>query len=84
MTLDDISLFSLFFSLRWFYGCLLATVIFHFWCVRYHGDWKSETQTVVSLLAFMHWLETGTLVLHNEVEEKLGCKFSSLCTIFSF
>ncbi|CAN4126150.1 unnamed protein product [Withania somnifera] len=39
---------------------------------RYHGDWKSETQTVVSLLAFMHWLETGTLVLHNEVEEKLG------------
>ncbi|XP_009784479.1 uncharacterized protein [Nicotiana sylvestris] len=39
---------------------------------RYHGDWKSETQTVVSLIAFMHWLETGTLVLHNEVEEKLG------------
>ncbi|PHT36596.1 hypothetical protein CQW23_24296 [Capsicum baccatum] len=39
---------------------------------RYHGDWKSETQTVVSLLAFMHWLETGTLVLHSEVEEKLG------------
>ncbi|XP_059296591.1 uncharacterized protein LOC132049704 [Lycium ferocissimum] len=39
---------------------------------RYHGDWKSETQTVVSLLAFMHWLETGALVLHSEVEEKLG------------
>ncbi|XP_004304447.1 PREDICTED: translin isoform X2 [Fragaria vesca subsp. vesca] len=39
---------------------------------RYHGDWKSETQTVVSLLAFMHWLETGTLLLHTEAEETLG------------
>ncbi|KAM5559776.1 hypothetical protein ABKV19_021120 [Rosa sericea] len=39
---------------------------------RYHGDWKSETQTVVSVLAFMHWLETGTLLLHTEAEEKLG------------
>ncbi|KAL0309701.1 UNVERIFIED_CONTAM: ABC transporter G family member 28 [Sesamum radiatum] len=39
---------------------------------RYHGDWKSETQTVVSLLAFMHWLETGSLLLHTEAEEKLG------------
>ncbi|KAL3825897.1 hypothetical protein ACJIZ3_021926 [Penstemon smallii] len=41
---------------------------------RYHGDWKSETQTVVSLLAFMHWLETGALLLHAEAEEKLGLK----------
>lgn len=55
-----------------------------FWCIRYHGDWKSETQTVVSLIAFMHWLETGTLVLHNEVEEKLGCKFSFLSIIYPF
>lgn len=39
---------------------------------------------MVSLLAFMHWLETGTLVLHSEVEEKLGCKFFSLFTIFPF
>ncbi|KAG8376571.1 hypothetical protein BUALT_Bualt09G0077300 [Buddleja alternifolia] len=39
---------------------------------RYHGDWRSETQTVVSLLAFMHWLETGNLLLHAEAEEKLG------------
>ncbi|XP_041028251.1 translin [Juglans microcarpa x Juglans regia] len=39
---------------------------------RYHGDWKSETQTVVSLLAFMHWLETGSLLMHSEAEEKLG------------
>ncbi|MQM07564.1 hypothetical protein Taro_040409 [Colocasia esculenta] len=39
---------------------------------RYHGDWRSETQTVVSLLAFLHWLETGNLLMHREVEEKLG------------
>lgn len=40
---------------------------------RYHGDWRSETQSVVSLLAFMHWLETESLLLHAEAEEKLGC-----------
>uniref|UniRef100_A0A1J3E6D5 Translin n=1 Tax=Noccaea caerulescens TaxID=107243 RepID=A0A1J3E6D5_NOCCA len=39
---------------------------------RYHGDWRSETQAVVSQLAFMHWLETGTLLAHTEAEEKLG------------
>ncbi|XP_024028725.1 translin [Morus notabilis] len=39
---------------------------------RYHGDWRGETQTVVSLLAFMHWLETGNLLLHTEAQEKLG------------
>ncbi|KAM4078300.1 hypothetical protein ACB094_09G026800 [Castanea mollissima] len=39
---------------------------------RYHGDWRSETQTVVSLIAFMHWLETGTLLMHSEAEEMLG------------
>ncbi|KAL2933165.1 Translin [Bienertia sinuspersici] len=39
---------------------------------RYHNDWRSETQTVVSLLAFMHWLETGNLLLHLEAQEKLG------------
>ncbi|XP_031399195.1 translin isoform X1 [Punica granatum] len=39
---------------------------------RYHGDWRSETQTVVSLLAFMHWLEIGNLLMHDEAEEKLG------------
>lgn len=30
---------------------------------------------MVSLLAFIHWLETGTLLLHTEAEEKLGCTF---------
>ncbi|KAJ4704916.1 Translin family protein [Melia azedarach] len=39
---------------------------------RYHNDWRSETQTVVSLLAFMHWLETGSLLMHTEAQEKLG------------
>ncbi|KAL9429336.1 hypothetical protein AB3S75_031201 [Citrus x aurantiifolia] len=39
---------------------------------RFHNDWRSETQTVVSLLAFMHWLETGKLLMHTEAEEKLG------------
>ncbi|XP_077246242.1 uncharacterized protein LOC143886176 isoform X1 [Tasmannia lanceolata] len=39
---------------------------------RYNGDWRSETQTVVSLLAFLHWLETGNLLMHTEAEDKLG------------
>ncbi|KAL9232378.1 hypothetical protein vseg_007497 [Gypsophila vaccaria] len=39
---------------------------------RYHNDWRSETQTVVSLLTFMHWLETGVLLMHHEAQEKLG------------
>ncbi|KAL8125988.1 uncharacterized protein LOC141720649 [Apium graveolens] len=39
---------------------------------RYHGDWKSETQAAVSLLAFMHWFETGSLLGHSEAEKKLG------------
>ncbi|KAM6593256.1 hypothetical protein CsatA_000959 [Cannabis sativa] len=43
---------------------------------RYHGDWRGETQTVASLLAFMHWLETGNLLLHTEAEEKLGLNSS--------
>ncbi|GKV48436.1 hypothetical protein SLEP1_g55250 [Rubroshorea leprosula] len=43
---------------------------------RYHGDWRSETQTVVSQLAFIHWLETGALLLHAEAEEILGLKSS--------
>ncbi|KAF5955242.1 hypothetical protein HYC85_008098 [Camellia sinensis] len=45
---------------------------------RYNGDWRSETQTVISLLAFMHWLETGSLLMHTDAEEKLGCMFEFL------
>ncbi|KAF3789382.1 Translin [Nymphaea thermarum] len=40
---------------------------------RYHGDWRGETQSVVSSLAFLHWLETENLLTHAEAEEKLGC-----------
>ncbi|CAA7390803.1 unnamed protein product [Spirodela intermedia] len=43
---------------------------------RYHGDWRSEAQTVVSLLAFLHWVETGNLLMHRDVEEKLGLDVS--------
>ncbi|KAJ6835072.1 translin [Iris pallida] len=39
---------------------------------RYHGDWKSETQTAVSLIAFLHWLETGDLLMHADAQRKLG------------
>lgn len=39
---------------------------------RYHGDWRSETQAVVSMLAFTHWLQTGGLLTHAEAQEKLG------------
>ncbi|KAG8091734.1 hypothetical protein GUJ93_ZPchr0012g20595 [Zizania palustris] len=39
---------------------------------RFHADWRSETQVVVSMLAFMHWLETGDLLKHAEAQEKLG------------
>jgi hypothetical protein len=41
--------------------------------LRYHGEWRGETQEVVSMLIFMHWLETGGLLMHAEVQEKLGC-----------
>ncbi|WJZ93112.1 hypothetical protein VitviT2T_012074 [Vitis vinifera] len=43
---------------------------------RYHGEWRSETQTAVSLLTFMHWLETGNLLMHTEAEQKLGLNAS--------
>ncbi|KAJ3682499.1 hypothetical protein LUZ60_015072 [Juncus effusus] len=46
---------------------------------RYHGDWRSETQTVVSMIGFLHWLETGGLLLHSEAEKKLGLDSSEFC-----
>ncbi|PKA45907.1 hypothetical protein AXF42_Ash016934 [Apostasia shenzhenica] len=39
---------------------------------RYHGDWRSETQNAVSLLSFVHWLESASLLTHVEAESKLG------------
>ncbi|KAJ4803166.1 Translin [Rhynchospora pubera] len=43
---------------------------------RYHGEWRSETQTVVSMVALLHWLETGALLMHAEAEKKLGLESS--------
>ncbi|KAG0453334.1 hypothetical protein HPP92_025998 [Vanilla planifolia] len=39
---------------------------------RYHADWRSETQTAVSLLAFLHYLETESLLTHAEAQNILG------------
>ncbi|GMH11251.1 hypothetical protein Nepgr_013092 [Nepenthes gracilis] len=39
---------------------------------RYHGDWKSEMQTAVSLLCFIDWVDTGKLLTHREIEETFG------------
>ncbi|MCL7025707.1 hypothetical protein MKW94_002994 [Papaver nudicaule] len=39
---------------------------------RFHGEWRSETQTAVSLIVLLHWLETGDLLMHKETEAKLG------------
>ena len=58
-----------------FLQVVCAFITFSF---RYHGDWRSETQTAVSLLAFIHWLETGELLLHPEAEEKLGCMYIAI------
>ncbi|CAM6107505.1 unnamed protein product [Calypogeia fissa] len=41
---------------------------------RYHEHWRSQTQLVVFLLAFMHWLETRRLLSHSEAETLLGLK----------
>uniref|UniRef100_K4ALG9 Translin n=1 Tax=Setaria italica TaxID=4555 RepID=K4ALG9_SETIT len=46
---------------------------------RYHGDWRSETQAVVSMLAFMHWLETDGLLMHTDAQEKLGLSSGEFC-----
>jgi hypothetical protein len=52
---------------------IIAAHVYGELLLRYHGDWRSETQAVVSMLAFMHWLETGGLLMHAEAQEKLGC-----------
>ncbi|CAN6462428.1 unnamed protein product [Victoria cruziana] len=46
---------------------------------RYHGDWRGETQLVVSSLAFLHWLETENLLTHAAAEEELGLDPSQFC-----
>ncbi|KAI5064078.1 hypothetical protein GOP47_0020748 [Adiantum capillus-veneris] len=41
---------------------------------RYHDHWRNQTYTVVFLLAFIHWLETGGLLSHGDAAALLGLK----------
>lgn len=41
---------------------------------RYHDHWRNQTYTVVFLLAFVHWLETGGLLSHGDAASLLGLK----------
>ncbi|XP_024537552.1 translin-like [Selaginella moellendorffii] len=41
---------------------------------KYHDYWRNQTQVVVSLLAFSHWLETGDLLSHADAQELLELK----------
>jgi hypothetical protein len=36
----------------------------------------------VSLVAFLHWLETGALLTHAEAEKQLGCERGYFLLIF--
>ncbi|CAK9220486.1 unnamed protein product [Sphagnum troendelagicum] len=39
---------------------------------RYHDLWRNQTSTVVFVLAFLHWLDTGGLLTHTETEALLN------------
>lgn len=39
---------------------------------RYHDHWRNQTYTVVFVLTFVHWLETGGLLSHGETASLLG------------
>lgn len=41
---------------------------------RYHDHWRNQTYTVVFLLVFIHWLETGGLLSHSETASLLELK----------
>eukprot|EP00250_Pteridium_aquilinum_P005439 c15530_g1_i1 orf=298-1173(-) len=41
---------------------------------RYHDQWRNQTYTVIFLLAFVHWLETGGLLSHGDAASLLGLK----------
>ncbi|CAI5461083.1 unnamed protein product [Closterium sp. Yama58-4] len=38
---------------------------------RFSDHWRSQNHTVVSQLAFAHWLDSGTLLSHKQLEEQL-------------
>eukprot|EP01018_Ginkgo_biloba_P021266 Gb_15140 [translate_table: standard] len=39
---------------------------------RYHDHWRNQTYTVVFLMVFLHWLETGNLLTYVETQDLLG------------
>ncbi|CAI5516982.1 unnamed protein product [Closterium sp. Naga37s-1] len=44
---------------------------------RFSDHWRSQNHTVVSQLAFAHWLDSGTLLSHKQLEEQLQLRASS-------
>ncbi|KAF5181387.1 Translin family protein [Thalictrum thalictroides] len=36
------------------------------------NEWRNQRQATVSILAFLHWLETGKLISRKEIATKLG------------
>ncbi|CAI5497639.1 unnamed protein product [Closterium sp. Naga37s-1] len=44
---------------------------------RFSDHWRSQNHTVVSQLAFAHWLDSGTLLSHKQLEEQLQLPASS-------
>lgn len=39
---------------------------------RYHEHWRNQTNTVVFLIVYLHWLETGNLLSYAETQNTLG------------
>lgn len=39
---------------------------------RYHDHWRNQTNTVVFLIVYLHWLETGNLLSYAETQDRLG------------
>ncbi|CAI5983041.1 unnamed protein product [Closterium sp. NIES-64] len=44
---------------------------------RFSDHWRSQNHTVVSQLAFAHWLDSGTLLSHKQLEEQLQLRAAS-------
>ncbi|CAI5521437.1 unnamed protein product, partial [Closterium sp. Naga37s-1] len=44
---------------------------------RFSDHWRSQNHTVVSQLAFAHWLDSGTLLSHKQLQEQLQLRASS-------
>jgi predicted translin family RNA/ssDNA-binding protein len=39
---------------------------------RYHDHWRNQTNTVVFLIVYLNWLETGNLLSYAETQDTLG------------